>query len=40
VKDGAPVKIAGEEKPASGEGKQEGETKSEGKSPDPKGGSK
>ena len=40
VKDGAPVKIAGEGKPASGEGKQEGETKSEGKSPDPKGGSK
>jgi multidrug efflux pump subunit AcrA (membrane-fusion protein) len=40
VKDGAPVKIAGEGKPASGEEKQEGETKSEGKSPDPKGGSK
>jgi len=40
VKDGASVKMAGEGKPASGEGKQEGETKSEGKSPDPKGGSK
>jgi HlyD family secretion protein len=40
VKDGAPVKIAAEGKPASGEGKQEGETKSEGKSPEPKGGSK
>jgi RND family efflux transporter MFP subunit len=40
VKDGAPVKIAGEVKPTPGEVKQEGETKSEGKSPDPKGGSK
>jgi len=40
VKDGAPVKIASEGKPTSGEVKQEGETKSEGKSPDQKGGSK
>jgi len=40
VKDGAPVKIADEGKPTSGEVKQEGETKSEGKSPDQKGGSK
>jgi RND family efflux transporter MFP subunit len=40
VKDGAPVKIADEGKPTSGEVKQEDETKSEGKSPDQKGGSK
>jgi multidrug efflux pump subunit AcrA (membrane-fusion protein) len=40
VKDGAPVKIAGEGKPASGEVKQEAETKSEGKSFDQKGGSR
>jgi RND family efflux transporter MFP subunit len=32
VKDGAPVKIAGEEKPITGGSKQEGETKSEAKS--------
>ena len=40
VKDGAPVKIAAEGKPTSGEEKQEGGTKSDEKSPDQKGGSK